>query len=63
MAKSLTGLSDFTFFLSDPEHARVLKEAQMYAMGFLSRGKLWSPPQILIGIIMTLNTSGKEIVS
>ena len=33
MAKSLTGLSDFTFFLSDPEHSRVLKEAQRYAMG------------------------------
>ena len=33
MAKSLTGLSDFTFFLSDPEHARVLKEDQRYAMG------------------------------
>ena len=53
----------FSQTLSDPEHARVLKEAQMYAMGFPSRGKLWSPPQILIGIIMTLNTSGKEIVS
>ena len=53
----------FSQALSNPEHARVLKEAQMYAMGFLSKGKLWSPPQILIGIIMTLNTSGKEIVS
>lgn len=53
---------------SDPECARVLKEARRYAMELhmLSNkypvGKLQSPSQILTGIIMTLRTSGKGIL-
>ena len=54
--------------LSDPEYARVLKDAQRYAWGFTCQAintqwwKLQFPPQILIGIIMTLSTSGKGII-
>ena len=58
----------FSQTLSDPEYARVLKEAQRYAMGLHMSsentwwGKLWFLLQILIGIITTLSTSGKRII-
>ena len=58
----------FSQTLSDPEHARVLKEAQRYATGLhissdkYPVGELYYPPQTLIGIIMTLSTSGIGII-
>ena len=57
----------FSQISSDLEHARVLKPEVML-QGFTCQvintqwGKLRSPPQILIGIIMTLSTSGKGII-
>ena len=58
----------FSQTVSDPEYAKVLKEAQRYGTGLhmsvinTQWGKLRSPPQILIEIIVTLSTSGKGII-
>ena len=59
----------FSQTLSDPEHPRVLKEAWRYAMGLHMSsdkypvGETAVPPQILIGIIMTLSmVPGKGII-
>ena len=58
----------FSLTLSDPEYASILKEASRYAIGLhvssdkYSFGKLWSSSQILIGVIMTLSTTGKGII-
>ena len=71
LVSDLTGKDIMVIFsqtVSDPEYAKVLKEAQRYATGLhmsvinTQWGKLRSPPQILIGIIMTLSTSGKGII-
>ena len=56
----------FSQTLSHPEYTRVLKEARRYTMGLhmssdrYLAGKLQSPLLILIVIIITLRTSGKE---
>ena len=58
----------FSQTLSDPEHTRVLKEARRYATGFHMSddkypvGETVVSSQIVLEIIMTLSTSGKEII-
>ena len=58
----------FSQTLSDPKYARVLKEAQRYATGLhmssdkYTVGETVVPLQILLGIIMTLSTTGKGII-